>query len=669
MATQEDDRQQAGGDGPETAPRRGRVIAALRWLRPETVLLLVALLWTVGAKIVVVRQQRPESFLLGALEAIGPDLVFFLAVGALFALLFAPGRDALAARLVLVVSAVILAWSIMNAAWLVATGVQLQLGMLRILIGDPEAIVPMVANHLEHNKLLAAPLILTLLAGVTWIGWRFVRPRRAVREWRVHVRRAAIAASVLVVVGAGVWLGRRQGVVAYSGEVLGFSSHWHGIVQLVSDAVHPDDVAHVSRALPRVGERRLVPPEPSADGPSNVVIVLLESVAHQATSFAQPSPDTTPELARIAAEGAAFESTRVPVPQTSKAFWATLTGATPDTDPDFVEAVLVDRPYEGLASILGGAGYRSAFFQMSQGSFQCAPGLFANLGFDWAWFRENLEDESAHLGYMNGDDFRMLDPMFDWVDAREQPFLLVMITSVSHDPYLLPDWYDHQPTDDRHARYLDSIRFTDRFVGDVRRRLEERGVLDDTILCVLGDHGEGFRAETKRGRWAPFEDVIRVPWAIRYPRKIDAGTRVDGPASQLDVTPTILRLLGWGIDDAAFDGVDALAGLDPERRLYFSCWHEDSPIGYLEGDRKYVYWPRRETLFRYDLDADPGETTAVSVTGGEKHGVMGDLAAWYRRNRFDVPARRFRERLLYDHWRAFSDGRYARAYYVSDDDR
>ena len=57
------------------------------------------------------------------------------------------------------------------------------------------------------------------------------------------------------------------------------------------------------------------------------------------------------------------------------------------------------------------------------------------------------------------------------------------------------------------------------------------------------------------------------------------------------------------------------------------------------------------------------------MTGDEKRWAMGEIDAWYRSNRFHIPARRFRERLLFDHWRAFSDGRYARAYYVSDDDR
>ena len=109
-------------------------------------------------------------------------------------------------------------------------------------------------------------------------------------------------------------------------------------------------------------------------------------------------------------------------------------------------------------------------FQMATGAFEGTPALIANLGFDHAWFRENLKDESANLGYMSGDDFRMLEPMFEWVDGGAgggEPFLLTMITSISHDPYELPDWYANEADDDPYRRYLQTVRLGDEFLGEV----------------------------------------------------------------------------------------------------------------------------------------------------------------------------------------------------------
>jgi hypothetical protein len=357
--------------------------------------------------------------------------------------------------------------------------------------------------------------------------------------------------------------------------------------------------------------------------------------------------------------------TYVPVSQTGKAYWATLTGTRPDIHYDYSEAILVDEPYESLATVLKRTGYRSAFFEMSKGTFQCAPGTFANMGFDWGWWRENLEDASANLGYLAGDDFRMLDPAFDWVDEADAPYLLMMITSVAHDPFLLPKWYGPTPAD-RDAAYRRAVEFTDAFVGAVLERIERRGETERTIVCVLGDHGESMRQETKRGRWVPYEEVIRIPWLVRWPGHVEAGLRVEWPCSQMDVTPTLLNLMGHDIAHAGFEGRDALVDGDSLRRLYFSSWFEDSPEGYVEGSRKIVHWPYHGKVYAFDLESDPLELSPGLLSGAPAERAVADILLWKRESNIYFSPRRFRERLLFDHWRAFTSGRSAWAYYVSE---
>jgi arylsulfatase A-like enzyme len=450
----------------------------------------------------------------------------------------------------------------------------------------------------------------------------------------------------------------------YEREVLGFSSHWYALVHATLGGDDTGDVHGQVRRLPRQGERDLTPPAAAEPRP-NVVIVLLESVGHCYTSLHDPTLDTTPHLRRLAEEGAEFVTTRVPVSDTAKAFWTTFTGVTPDIQPDHAEAVLTDRPYESLATILARQGYRSAFFEMSKGAFECTPGLFANLGFDHAWFRENLQDESAHLGYFNGDDFRMIEPMFRWVDSGPGPFLLTMITSVSHDPYELPAWYGETAGDNR-QRFLRAIRFGDDFLQRVDQELAARGLDRNTILCVIGDHGTDFGDRSEASRWMPFEPVIRVPWVLRWPGRIDPGRRVETPCSQLDVTPTLLRLLGYDVARAGFDGEDALdPALAPGRRFYFATWYARSPRGFVEGDRKLIYWPYRGTLFEYDLARDPGEERETILEGEARAEAVRDIERWRALSMVHIPARRFRERRVFEHWQTWCVGRYPRAHYVS----
>jgi phosphoglycerol transferase MdoB-like AlkP superfamily enzyme len=304
---------------------------------------------------------------------------------------------------------------------------------------------------------------------------------------------------------------------------------------------------------------------------------------------------------------------------------------------------------------------------MSRGAFECAPGLFWNLGFDWAWFRENLEDDSFNVGYLGGDDFKMLEPAFEWVRSGREPFLLGVITSVAHDPFEVPAWFA-PPKKGRYGNYLQAVTFSDTFVAELHARLEAHGLVDDTIVCVIGDHGQDFRPESNTGRWTPFDQVIRVPWVIRWPGHIEPGLRIDWPTSQLDVTPTLLSLLGFDIEPAGFDGVDALSPAAADRKILFATWYPNSPRGYVQGQTKYMYWPYGDTVFVYDLEADPQEKTPGTIEGPSKQQIIDDIEAWRRSSWMFFPPKRFRERFVYGHWRAFSSGRSCWAYYLSDPD-
>ncbi len=630
--------------------------------RPEGPLLLLALAWTLGAKYVFLREQRLVDAFAAYVEAAWPDLIFFAATVLLFELLGLAWRQAWSARCVLLAAVAVLGWSVLNGAWLIGTSVQLQPGVLVMLVQSFADFWPLVSEQLKEKSGPALVMAASLALAAAWLLFRLLRPAPA-RSRRDHARRAAVAALALAFAVAGFRADRRRDR-AYANEVVRFSSHWYALAQVTAGVLASADVESPARTLPRRGERRLRLPEAPAGERPNVVLVLLESISYEASSLGDPATSAMPRLEALAAEGVELVKTRAPVSQTNKAFWAVLTGTMPDIQSDYAESTLVDRPYESLPSLLARSGYESAFFQMSKGSFGGVPGLFSNLGFDWAWFRENLEDESAHLGFLNGDDFRMIEPMLEWVDERRRPFLLGVINSISHQPYKLPSWHRHEPAGSLEQRHAQAIRLTDVWLGQLLDQLARRRLLDDTLICVLGDHGESFRPEARRVRWVPFEEVIRVPWVMRWPGRLAAGSKIEWPVSQLDVTPTLLELLGYGVEDTGFDGVDALQQVPPDRRLYFSAWFRNSPVGFVEGDRKLVYWPYVDKLFEYDLRADPDEQAPRTLEGPERERWLGEIRRWQQSSRMVIPRRRFRDRLLFDHWRTFSSGRFTKAFYV-----
>lgn len=635
--------------------------------RTETLILLVGLACTVWGKLMMLRQQDTPSILIDLMKVMLPDVLFVASVFLLISCLYLLKPSVFAARGALLIAALVSTWAVLNAAWLITSGVQLQPGVLLVLARDPWNLWPLVQTHIVANLDKAISLGAIIFGLGAYFLWRFRRPVKVVALRAHHTRRAVAIATAIAVLFVAQSKVRSDPRLGFATELLGFSSHWYALASTVAGTYEDQDPAVQNVDIPRIGQRQIgLPKCPTKDLP-NVVLVLLESISHSATSLGNAKLDTMPHLTRLAAEGVEFRTTRVPVTHTTKAFWTTLTASTPIIRADYIEAVPIDQPYEGLPSILARVGYRSAFFEMSKGSFECAPGFFSNLAFDQAWFRENLQDASAYLGYLGGDDCRMIDPALEWAANESRPFFLMMITSVAHDPYQLPEWFDQPNQSEKtpYEKYLQTVRYTDYFIGQLCKALKDRRLDENTILCILGDHGAGFRGKAGKGRWIPYEELIRVPWVIRWPGHIKGGQTIDWPSSQLDVTPTILKLIGFDIKDAGFEGKDAFTPSPPDRRIYFASWYANSPRGFVEGTRKIVYWPYLDKVVEYDLSADPGEKNNPKTIGpDEAEQFKRDILIWQNKGQMAIKAKRFTEQVLFSHWQTFSVGQSAWAYYV-----
>jgi arylsulfatase A-like enzyme len=123
------------------------------------------------------------------------------------------------------------------------------------------------------------------------------------------------------------------------------------------------------------------------------------------------------------------------------------------------------------------------------------------------------------------------------------------------DPVLREDW----------ARYLDTVRYTDKEVGDVIARLEKEGILDQTIICFLTDHG----ISHARGKQFLYEEGIHVPLVLRGPG-IEAGKLRNDLVEHIDLTATSLALAGIEIP-AWMQGRDLLAADYQPREFVFAA--------------------------------------------------------------------------------------------------
>jgi arylsulfatase A-like enzyme len=131
---------------------------------------------------------------------------------------------------------------------------------------------------------------------------------------------------------------------------------------------------------------------------------------------------------------------------------------------------------------------------------------------------------------------KKFDPTYvGWVDGKN---------------FLFSDDYakDMPSRDFQHllSLYDGEIAWTDSFIGRIRADLEKAGILDDTVIAITSDHGtEFFEHDDKGHRKTLWDEVIRTPLILRYPKKLPSGKRSNELSRGIDVGPTLLELAGF----------------------------------------------------------------------------------------------------------------------------
>ena len=168
------------------------------------------------------------------------------------------------------------------------------------------------------------------------------------------------------------------------------------------------------------------------------------------------------------------------------------------------------------------------------------------------------------------------------------------------------------------AYYYANVEMIDTQVGRILDALEGRGTLDNTIIIFTSDHGDNLGDHGLIQKWAPYEEVTRVPLIISAPIKFEAGRTVDAMVQLFDLGPTILEWAGVQPDET-FEAVSlnpALRGEAFGGRDFVFC--EQAGDGNMTGasyltmvrskTHKLVQFRGQEEGQLFDLGSAAGET-------------------------------------------------------------
>lgn len=340
--------------------------------------------------------------------------------------------------------------------------------------------------------------------------------------------------------------------------------------------------------------------------PRNVVLIVAESVRASATTQGSNGElPTTPYLSRLARTSTVATQAYPVMPHTSKSLTGINCGVAPDLSAQLTET---ERgvPVNCLPRMLGEQGYRTGFFQSAVGHFEDRADLVAGFGYDTFVPVEQMPTaDHSRANYFGWEDDIMLDPSREWMEQDDSPFLLTYLTVTAHHDYQVPDGFPvrHLADDPDFNNYLNTVAYTDRFISRVVDQLERVGHADDTLVVVVGDHGEGFG---EHGRWQHdntiHEEGVRVPLIVHDPTD-RRGRTIDTPVNTTTIPATVTDRLGYRVEGTA-PAPMLEAWQEPARIV---CHSQDACMARVDSEGKYIHHFGRRADEYFDLRADPGE--------------------------------------------------------------
>ncbi|MBN3581398.1 arylsulfatase [Algoriphagus aestuarii] len=238
-------------------------------------------------------------------------------------------------------------------------------------------------------------------------------------------------------------------------------------------------------------------------------------------------------------------------------------------------------------------------------------------------------------------------------ENKEEPFFLYYASPLPHVPLQAPqndvDKYRNEygseepylgnngyfPNQYPHATYAAMISLFDQHVGEVKAKLKELGLEENTIIIVTSDNGPTYTGGVDfdyfessnpftngygRTKGFVYEGGIRIPMLVNWPGKVEAGSKSDLISAFYDVMPTICELVGAPVPDDA-DGKSFLPTLlgkaqpDPE----FLFWEypeyggqQAVRMGKWKGIRQNIIKEGNLEIELYDLSIDPQELKNIA---------------------------------------------------------
>ncbi len=552
------------------------------------------------------------------------------------------------------------------------------------------ALVALLTRTRGGDVLRHAPWAL-VMAGVFALYWVFAVNRLYPGSSREPVALALSAGAVLAAAIVGLVLlvrgGRWRRLVVPS--LLMLLVLWLPLYTLSADPA----MERTRRGTDRLTEAV------AREGSPNVILVMLDTARADCLGCYGSTECPTPRFDALARESALFEQCVSLQPLTRPMACTLLTGLHPRSHGVDTNTKSLDPGFDTLAESFVRAGYSTAAFTAASvlsGYYGTAQGFehYSEPSEPWWYLRSDFAIRRLYISLTQWGNWwveiradEVTSRAGRWISSRarrERPFFAFVHYFDPHAPYdpparfdlaaqdgiqgvPVPYEYESQRFEDgfempeafvrqEWRRYQGEIAFIDEQVGRLLDVLAESGAAGETIVVVVGDHGESFEHDFYFAHeFRLYDSLVHVPLLVRWPGRIPPS-RIATQVTLADIAPTLLSLANVPTSPEAqaapepdgavltplllsgeglSDGAAAFCQTNSEEGRPFYGWFSHAIRSY---PWKYIDSPEVDLRELYDLAADPGELRNLVEDEPERAREMSALLSdWLEQTeRFEV---------------------------------
>ena len=373
----------------------------------------------------------------------------------------------------------------------------------------------------------------------------------------------------------------------------------------------------------------------------NVVLVVLESASTLHTGVWNGKPQDTPRMSEISAHALMFDQYYTAAPVSMKSLFSISCATYPQARPEAETYTNPAIDCQSISELLKQQGYRTGLFHGGHFTYTRKDAFFKHRQYDVMRDGAALQNRKKYKRVSWGaDDRAVIDDALAWLDqgsSHPNPFFLHLIFLAPHEPYEVKDAPTPFPTKEAVDRYRNATYLIDSQVGRLWDYLKSKGKTEDTLLVLVGDHGESFgehRGDFMHGGRI-YETAVRTPLMLVNPQ-LFSGKRTPRIGNHTDLVPTILDTIGLE-KPPRHQGASLLRDYQPHMIYFYGDWQRHY-LGLRDGQWKYIYTVDRDRHELFDLTADPRERDNLAAKHPQQvQAYVERLLAWEQFQRELIP--------------------------------